>query len=267
MKLDSDKVYSMPLIMGPLFDQKNRPGNVYSEVENLILQFRTSRDAAAVLIPDCYQLGEDPIVTVTFGDYDGVDFMSGEGYRTATFGISARFEGEEDRVGGQYILVMCENKTIPILGGREQLGVPKVFADISSVRIQADGSFRSHASLWGHLIFGLEVAPLKKQNAIVRAASNREFNKYPWLCYKYIPRFDGSPDASYPTVVWSLVKVEELWMGTEGQVFFGDASEKDISYGNRIVTALKSLPVLEIERTVRMRGSAILQNFKCRPLK
>jgi acetoacetate decarboxylase len=266
MKLDDNKVYSMPLIMGPLYDQTDRPGNVYSKVENLILQFKTDRDAAIALVPECYQIGEEPIVTVTFGDFDGVDFMSGGGYRTATFGVSAGYDGNVDQVGGQYILVMCEDKTIPILGGREQLGVPKVFADISSARVQTNDSFRCHASLWGHLIFGLEVAPLKKQNAIVRAASNREFNKYPWLCYKYIPRFDGSPDASYPTVVWNSVKVEELWMGSEGQVFFGDASEEDISYGSRILKSLKSLPVLAIERTVRMRGSAVLQNFKCRPL-
>ena len=266
MKIDDDKIYAMPLIMGPLFDQTDRPGNVYSKVENLILQFKTDRDAVLALVPECYQIGAEPMVTVTFGDYDGVDFMSGGGYRTATFGVSAGFEGDEDHVGGQYIFVMFEDKTIPIIGGREQLGVPKVFADISSVRLQTDNSFRCHASLWGHLVFGLEVAPLKKQNAIVRAASNREFNKYPWLCYKYIPCFDGSPDASYPTVVWNSVTVEELWMGEHGNIFFGDAGEEDISYASRIIKALKSMPVLEVERAVRMRGSAILQNFRCRRL-
>jgi acetoacetate decarboxylase len=267
MKVDDNKIYAMPLIMGPLFDQADRPGNVYSNVENLILQFRTDRDAVLALVPDCYQIGAEPIVTVTIGDYDGVDFMSGGGYRTATFGVSAGFDGDEDHVGGQYILVMFEDKTIPILGGREQLGVPKVFADISAVRLQTDTSFRSHVSLWGHLIFGLEVAPLKKQNAIVRTTANREFNKYPWLCYKYIPHFDGPPDASYPTVVWNSVKVEELWMGGDGKIVFGDAGEDDISYASRIIKALKSMPMLEVTRTVRMRGSAILQNYRCRRLK
>jgi acetoacetate decarboxylase len=267
MKLDDDKIYAMPLIMGQLFDQAERPGNVYSKVENLILQFKTDREAVLPLVPDCYQIGPEPIATVTFGDYDGVDFMSGGGYRTATFGVSAGFEGDQDQVVGQHILVMFENRTLPILGGREQLGVPKAFADISSVRLQSDQSFRSHASLWGHLVFGLEVAPLKKQNAVIRAGANREFNKYPWLCYKYIPRFDGRPDASYPTVVWNSVKVDELWMGEKGKVLFGDAGEEDISYGSLVLRALKSIPVLEVTRTVRMRGSAELQNYRCRGLK
>jgi hypothetical protein len=29
MKVDDNKIYTMPLIMGPLFDQAERPGNVY----------------------------------------------------------------------------------------------------------------------------------------------------------------------------------------------------------------------------------------------
>ncbi len=267
MKVDDNKIYTMPLIMGPLFDQAERPGNVYSNVENLSLQYKTDRDAVLALVPECYQIGAEPIVTVTFGDYDGVDFMSGGGYRTATFGVSARFYGDEDHVEGQYIFVMCEDRTIPILGGREQLGVPKVFAEISAVRSQPDRSSRCHASLWGHLLFGLQVAPQKRQNPIIRVAANRELNKYPWLCYKYIPCFDGPPDASYPTVVWNSVKIDDLWVGNRGEIFFGDAGEEDISYANRIVKALKSLPVLEVTRTVRMRGSAELQNYKCRQLK
>jgi acetoacetate decarboxylase len=267
MIIDESKVYMMPLIMGGLYAQDNRPGLVYSRVETLILQFRTERNAVRSLVPDCYDIGEEPIGVVTFGDYDGVDFMSGEGYRIASFGVSASFNGDEDHEEGQYILVMCEDKTIPILGGREQLGVPKIFADISPIRIQEKGSLRCQASLWGHLLFSLEVAPQKKQNAVVRAASNLEFNKYPWLCYKYIPCFDGPPDASYPTVVWNTVKIDELWMGKAGEIHFGEAGNNDISYISGVIQALKSLPVLSVVRTIRVRGSAVLENSKCRRLK
>ncbi len=108
---------------------------------------------------------------------------------------------------------------------------------------------------------------MKKQNAIIRAAANRQVNKYPWLCYKYIPGFDGPPDASYPTVAWKKVKIEELWVGQAGNVVFGDAGEEDISYVGRLVVALKSMPVLEVTRSVLMRGSALLQINKCRQLR
>jgi len=44
---------------------------------------------------------------------------------------------------------MFEDQTLPILGGREDLGVPKLYADISPARILADGRLRCEASLWG----------------------------------------------------------------------------------------------------------------------
>ena len=267
MKIDTDKIYQMPLSIGPLFDREDRPRNVYSQAESLMLQYRTDPDAARELIPDCYTVGEEPTVTITFGDYDGVDFMAGGGYRTATFGVSARFDGQEDHIEGQYILVVGEDKTIPILGGREQLGVPKVFADISPVRTLPGGTLRCDASLWGHFLFGIELEPVRKRNAIVRAAAARQANRYPWLCYKYIPSFDGPPDASYPTVVWFDLRIDQLWLGTEGTVRFGDAGEDELSYAARLVDGLKTLPVLEITSAARMRGSFVLRNDKCRRLR
>jgi len=267
MKVDADKIYTMPLIIGPLYDREDRPRYVYKEVEILMLQYRTDPEACRNLIPDCFSVGEEAIVTITFGDYDGVGFMAGGGYRTATFGVSARFDGQEENVEGQYIFVMCEDKTLPIIAGREQLGVPKVFADISPIRTLPDGILRSDASLWGHLLFGIELKPVKKQNAIVRAAAARRANKYPWLGYKYIPSFDGPPDADYPTVVWIDFEIERLWLGKEGTVNFGSARENDISYGARLVDALKTMPVLEVTSAARMRGSSILRNDKSRRLR
>lgn len=266
MKVDTDRIYLMPLIMGPLFDRDDRPGIVYKEVGNLVLQYRSDTDAARELVPDCYRIDNRPTVTVTFGDYDGVDFMAGGGYRTATFGVSARFDGQEDHIAGQYILVMYEDKTLPIINGRELLGVPKLFADISPVITLPDGKLRCDASLWGHKLFGIELESLKVQNEIVCNDVARLITAHPSLCYKYIPSFDGLPDANYPTIMWTDVKVDQLWLGKEGKVFFGDAGEEDISYGKMVVDSLKSLPVLEVTSASQMRGSFILRNDKCRRL-
>jgi len=55
-----------------------------------------------------------------------VDFLAGRGYRIATVMVSARFDGEKDHEDGNYIMVMFEDDTLPIIGGREQLDVPKI---------------------------------------------------------------------------------------------------------------------------------------------
>jgi len=63
------------------------------------------------------------------------------------------------------------------------------------------------------------------------------------------------PDASYPTVLPSETKLEELWLGKTGQIFFGDALESDIAIGKRMVDALKTLPVRQV--TQRAHDSVV----------
>lgn len=260
MKIDPSKIYLMPLIMGPIYDRKEIVRSVYGEVQYLSIQYQTDPDAIQALLPDCYKPAEKPIVTTMFGYYDGVDFMAGGGYSIATVLVGARFDGERDHVEGDYVLVMCEDDTIPIITGRELSGIPKVHAYISPVKTLPDGHLRCHTSLWGHLLFGMDLEPLDRQNPVVRSVAAKRINERPLLGYKYISSLDDPPDASYPTVLRSDTKLEELWLGKSGQIFFGDAAEADISIGKRIIDALKKLPVRNVTQTIRFRGSQVLRN-------
>lgn len=259
MKVDPSKYYRMPLIVGPLFDRNNPPRIAYPEIEVLALQYQTDFDAIQTLLPDCYRPGKEPNVTVIFSYNNGLEFMAGGGYRIATVQVTARFDGEHDHVEGDYILVMFEDQTWPIIGGREDLGVPKLYSDISPVKILPNGHLRCEASLWGHLLFGLDLAPLKNQNAIVRLAASKRVNERPWLAYKYIPSLDGPPDANYPTISKNDTKIEKLWLGQSGEVYFGDAGMADVGYSKPVIDALKTLPVRKLTQTLRLRGSAVLR--------
>ena len=185
--------------------------------------------------------------------------MAGRGYKLATVQVAARFDGEHDHVEGDYILVMFEDQTWPIIGGREDLGVPKLYAEISPVKILPNGHLRCEASLWGHLLFGLDLAPLKSQNAIVRLAAGKKVNERPWLAYKYIPSLDGPPDADYPTISKNDTKIEELWLGRTGEVYFGVAGADDVGYCKPVIDALKSLPIRKVTQALRLQGSAVLR--------
>ncbi len=258
MKLDPSKHYRMPLIMGPLFD-KQGTRYCYRRVEMVAIQYLTDPEAIPPLLPDCYQRAAKPMVTVLFGYNDGLDIMAGGSYRLAAVQVAAVFEGEHDRIEGDYILVMFEDQTWPIIGGREDLGVPKLYADISPIKILPDGRLRCEASLWGHLLFGIDLTPPKRQNAIVRMVASRMINARPWLAYKYIPSLDGPPDADYPTITWNDTKIDELWFSKSGSVFFGDAALQDVGHASPLVDALRTLPIVELDRALHFRGSAVLR--------
>jgi len=103
------------------------------------------------------------------------------------------------------------------------------------------------------------VGPLKKQNVLVRSAAAKRLSDQPNLGYKYSPSLDGQPDASYPTLFLNDYKIDELWLGKTGNIFFGNASEEDIGWYKQIVDALKTLPVREVIQTVMFRGSQSLR--------
>jgi acetoacetate decarboxylase len=265
MKFDPAKVYSMPLIMGPVFDRETRPGRVYGEAESLSFTFRTDPDVASALVPECFLIPDEATVTVVFGDYNRVDFMAGDGYRVAYVGVSARYEGEET-VDGLAILVMWENRTVPIFTGRELIGIPKIHADITSVRGMEEGRLRASASVWGHEVMRLDVVGCKEQNLFVRRTAQKQVNSTPWLGYKYIPSLDGPPDASYPMIVWNEAQIDRLWLGKSGSVEFGTANEDDLGQLAAITEALRSLPVKETLFATHMKGSAILRLDRSRRL-
>lgn len=263
MQIDRTKIHMMPLIRGPLWDQKNLPKHRYASVESLMLQFETDPDAIPPLLPEPFKPGKEPLVTVMFNDNNGVDFMAGGGYRFAVVSVAAQFDGEDGHLEGNYVLIMPEDRTLPIITGREWLGMPKFFTDISSIRVMEDGHLRCEASMWGHLLFGIDIAPpLKKQNALIRKAASAQASKSPAFGYKYIAAFDGPPDADYPTVMWSDNHLDQLHLGKTGEFFVEEPTEQDIGEFKPIIDALRSLPVRKVRQTVHSQGSMVLRNDK-----
>ncbi|OGO28251.1 MAG: hypothetical protein A2136_05675 [Chloroflexi bacterium RBG_16_54_11] len=168
---------------------------------------------------------------------------------------------------GDYILVMFENQTWPIIGGREDLGVPKLYADIPPIKLLPGRHLRCEASYWGHLLFGLEVPPLKRQTVLVKAVASRQINARPWLGYKYIPSLDGPPDADYPTITRNDTRLEKLWMGKKANLRFGTARYEDVGVVKPLIDALATLIVLKPVQVVYFTGSAVLRYDLSRRLK
>lgn len=263
MQIDRSKINFMPLIRGPLWDLQELPRHVYANVEALILNYETDPDAIPPLLPEPFKPGKSPAVSVLFINNTGVDFMAGGGYNLAAVSAAAQFDGQAGHLEGDYVLAMPESDALPITSGREWLGMPKFFADISPIRLMNDGHLRCEASLWGHLLFGIDLAPpFKEQNALVRRVASTQSTKTPAFGYKYIASLNGPPDADYPTIMWNDVHIEQLWLGKSGEWYFGTPTEQDISFFKPLLDALKSLPLRQVTQTVHWRGSMVLRNDK-----
>jgi acetoacetate decarboxylase len=249
--------FSMPLIAGP---RRARIGGIpYRERQTIALQYETDSEKISGVLPDCYEPADKPVVTIGFIYNDGVDFLAGRGYNIATVNVSTVFNGSRDNVEGSFSIVMYEDDTIPIIGGRENLGVPKIFADISRPKIYPDGKIRCEASLWGHLLFGIEVKPDRKQPEEVIRGMNMNPRGPPLLGYKYIPSLEGPPDAAYPIATPSDVTYKEHWTGVEGRVYYGDPSHEDVSFNKAILDAVKSLEIKSILGVSRTYSSTLLR--------
>ena len=109
--------------------------------------------------------------------------------------------------------------------------------------------------------------PLKEQNKIVIQVASKRINERPWLCYKYIPSLDGPPDADYPTMSKNDVKIEKLWLGKSGKIFFGSPQYEDVAYTKYVVDNLKTLQIKEIIQTAHICGSSVLRYDLSRRLK
>lgn len=263
MQINRSKINFMPLIRGPLWDTKNVPKQRYAIVESLMLQYETDPDAIPPILPEPFRPGKSPTVTVLFADDNGVDFMAGGGYRLAAVSVAAQFDGETGHLDGDYVLVMPENNTLPIITGREWIGMPKFYSDITLIRTTKNDHLRCEASLWGHLLFGIDIAPpLRQQNTLVRKAAEMQSSRNPAFGYKYIASLNGPPDADYPTVMWSETSIEQLSLGKSGEFYIGNATEEGIGDCYPIIEALRSLPVRRVNQTVHSRGSMVLRNDK-----
>jgi acetoacetate decarboxylase len=256
----------MPLLLDPISFHNNP---FYAETEIVSLQYLTDAETIQPLLPKCFEPGDKPSVTVVFQDSKGVDFLAGNDYRLFMIAVSAKFTGEKHHLEGSFVLVMFENAAIPIILGRERLGLPKIYADITPLRIMENGHLRCEASLWGHPLIGLDLTPqFKKQNPLVRKAAGDMMSRQPGFSYKYIPptTMYAPPDVDYPTAIYSDYKFDQLWLGKTGSIFIGDPTAEDIGYFKPIIDALRTIPVREVTMVSRSRGTMVIRNDKCHRL-
>ena len=101
------------------------------------------------------------------------------------------------RTDGSFNAVLWENLTDPILTGRDELGIPKVYAEIPPLEVHGINAYVARAG-W----LGFEFARMEIQLQ-ARIQSEPGTPVYPILGHKYLPRTGalGEADCEYAIVV------------------------------------------------------------------
>jgi hypothetical protein len=243
----------MPISFGPLPGprQDGYGGDFKDQLKNTnvvraTINFKTDAESVRDLLPnDSYSFGDRDMVTFAFvvESFRDLAWLGGGGYDLLALYIhdvgfgSAELQKE---VRGTFCPLMIENLADPIISGREELGVPKVFSDIRI--FSSDQSYRVEVSWRGTLWATLE------WNGLRTAVSTMSPNNTDLLVHKYIPATGSStePDADYPVMIRhqqgkSETRSEVAYDPSSCNVRFYEASARQLPTLHHVVRRLKGL--------------------------
>ncbi len=252
-RLDENLVYKMPAHFGgdPFYPVRT----VYRDMTAISVGYETDEDALLNYIPEDFELLE-PIVNVQFSNCRDVDWMIGGEYRLIQVTAPVKYLGNPEGLTGSYALVVWENKTCPIIGGREEDGVPKIFADISSERHLENhwflaASYEQMTFLKIDLQRGEEVG----ESDLEELNKNPKINLFGWRCLPNLGK--GGTTLSHATLYPQEMIYKRLWNGT-GAVEWTALTYEQHPLQVRIIGSLAALPVKKYTSAVMAKGVARL---------
>jgi hypothetical protein len=248
-------MYRMPVGFGPAPGPRNLPESQrhrrFDKTAVLLtLSAATEADPLAALLPRGATLVGEPRLEIVVTLLSDIGWLAGRGYNIVMVRIPACWQGEE-QASGHFVPVVWENLADPILTGREELGWPKIFADIPAPD-EGDGRMRGSASWDGFRFFefaaeDLGAAPLPQETAA------------PMIFRKYIPRTGewGTAEIDQMTIVEPgppAPEVRSCRVGS-GRFSFVRARWEDMPTQYPIVNALAALPLRDFGPAVRLETS------------
>jgi len=239
MKMNPDSRYEMPLGFGPSsFPDVSH----YEQARFATIPFTTERTALAPLVPDVFELPEQPLVSVTTMNLKGVDWMAGRAYNIVNVTVGVTYRRGDASERGQYTVAVWETDTNAIVAGREFLGIPKLFGEIPDLARTDDGSSFTCREYDGLLVTGrvralrpVEGERLERLREMLKSTVN-----FGW---KYVPCINGPSDADYPVRHIQESDLIAAWTG-RGEVVWGEPTQTEAPISARIVQTLRKLPVL-----------------------
>jgi acetoacetate decarboxylase len=246
---------------GDLFDTSYR---ARQQATMLSVSFETDRAELERYIPEELEL-RAPVVQVALNQLTGINWLGGGHYNLVMVSVPARFNGKKDHVDAAYPLVVWENRTAPILTGREQTGVPKIFADIEDLHVYQPhyatsisyegNTFLSMTFEAGAQVTGKDLENMKDQ-----------IKSLDLIGWRYIPKV-GGPGADLSQFIYfpQWMEVGKVHTG-KGALQWTELSVMQNPRQHHIIKALASLPVKKKGQSLLAEGEVILDTTQARVL-
>ena len=245
-----------------------------STVSKATIIFKTSATLLRNLLPNSQYSLEKPdtvaIAELSVESLDKMNWLGGGGYDLLALYIpNVLYKSADDIVTkGKYCPIMFENLADPILVGREELGVPKMFSDIAISR--ADNSCVAKISWRGAQWAELGWRNLQKPNS---APVDEPKADGSLLVHKYIPATGKSktaqPDADHAVLIPNQLNVSSLLSksvakAADCKVEIDNLGCERLPTLHPIVQRLAELPILEVVEgaVTEYRGVPDLSNAR-----
>ncbi|CAI7599603.1 unnamed protein product [Penicillium bialowiezense] len=225
------------------------------------IKFKTSRTLLQNLFPsDRYSfIAPGTVARASFSQttLGGMDWLGGGGYRHIGLYIhGVQYKKENGEVfRGTYMPILFENLADPIVSGREELGMPKLFTAIDVH--QRTSSYRMQTSwqgaVWGHF----ELEDLVDEDPAADAGTIGGEADDGILVYRYIPKVGtdtkGQAEAEYPIFVPHAAeskvvpsKVTRLQRTSKAKVEINGLDWDALPTLHHVVSRLGEIPIDEI---------------------
>ncbi|KAK2005129.1 FAD/NAD(P)-binding domain-containing protein [Colletotrichum falcatum] len=208
-----DLYWRMPIGFGPFpgprqdFYGRRQPSELDRTFKTISAKFLTSRTLIETILPnDSFRFkapGTFCTVSLSATQLNNMSWLGGGGYNHLGLYIHGIEYVKRDgtSVNGTHLAVLFENLTDPIVSGREELGMPKLFCDID-IEHHATAA-RVRASWRGAKFIDMSLDNLRRDDPETEHGTIGGEADYGILTYRYIPSVGepGKADAEYACVV------------------------------------------------------------------
>jgi acetoacetate decarboxylase len=258
-----DFTYLMPVHFGGgKFDPETK---ITQKSMSLNISYETDPKILENFIPEEFEL-LTPEVQVGFSKFTEINWMFGGQYNLINVGVPVRFHGKKDQLDGSYTLVVWENKTAPIIGGREQTGIPKIFADIEDLHI-VKPHYTTTVSYEGNTFLNMNFESTKEMNGNELDDVKSQFVSMNTIGWRYIPKV-GAPGADLNQFILypQGMEVKTAQIG-KGSLKWTEMTPMQNPMQYYIINSLASLPIKKVNMAILSEGNAILRAMGAKVIK
>ncbi|EKJ74975.1 hypothetical protein NXS19_008499 [Fusarium pseudograminearum] len=262
-------------IVGQRHDGTNSSFTTYS------VRFKSSATYLKTLFPtpqfSFYKPGTVAEATFACTELKGMKWLGGGGYKY--FGLwlhGVQYEKKDgSKIFGSFLVVLMENLADPIVTGREELGMPKLFCEIEVE--EKDSATKIQCSWRGAKFVDISINGLAEANGVNGTNGTNGAPKptgppgapplpeeQGQIVYRYVPSVGnpGVPDAAYPVFIEDGLestprKVEKTEVGSGAEMNLTAGTWDTLPTLNHIATGFSEIPVYGIVKSKVERGIGV----------